>query len=167
MRTRRKIRVVATGYLFSHLFSMSITSICYATNLPDAKSIPKPILLLGLYCNSSKIVMKKGFELDPSAPPWYATGATEQNISKLMKLIDINDSGYTKAIADGAITSHEANFIKYSATHETELWLKNIRNSCTRYLGNSTEYDNCLKDNNSEIYKCYRQVKDLINITKK
>lgn len=161
-----RVFIFSLSISFLYLFLCYLSLLAYATELPDAKSIPKPILMLGLYCNSAKIVMKKRFDLDPTAPPWYAVGRKKEEIDGLFKIVDMNDSGYAKSVNDTALTRDEANFIKFTATHEATLWLKNIYVSCSIYPDNSYEYDTCLQDNNSEIYKCYRQLKDQIKSTK-
>ena len=107
--------------------------------------------------------MKKRFDLDPTAPPWHAVDRKKVEIDRILKIVDVNDSGYAKAVNDNALTSHEANFIKFTATHEAETWLKNINASCSRYPDKSDQYDTCLQENKSEIYKCYRQVNDKLS----
>lgn len=126
----------------------------------DAKSIPKPILMLGLFCNSALSILKIQFEANPSAPPWKAVGSRKDMISVLMRNLITDDSAYQKAIRDQALTPGEAQFIKYSAIHESEQWLKNINNSCITPNLSSEDYEACLKETNSEIYKCYRQIID-------
>jgi hypothetical protein len=127
---------------------------------PDAKSIPKPILMLGLYCNSSLSTLKGRFETNPSAPPWRAEGARKDVLLSLMQKLDLNDLGYAKAVKDKAFTAGEAQFVKFTAVHETDQWLNNITKSCSKPEFTAEYYDLCLKEANSEIYKCYRQMND-------
>lgn len=127
---------------------------------PDSKSIPKPMLMLGLYCNSSLSSLKGRFEANPSAPPWRAEGAKKEAILNLMQNLDLNDLGYAKAVKDKALKADEAQFLKFTAVHETEQWLNNIIRSCSNPELTAEDYDMCLKETNSEIYKCYRQIID-------
>lgn len=127
---------------------------------PDAKSIPKPILMLGLFCNSALFAMKSSFETNPAALPWLATGAKVDEIKSLMNKIDATDAPYEKAIRDHAITEDEAKFLKFSALHEAEQWIKNINQSCATPNHAPQVYEACLKETNSEIYKCYRHIID-------
>lgn len=127
---------------------------------PDAKSIPKQILMLGLYCNSSLSTLKGRFEANPSAPPWRAEGVRKDALLSLMQKLDLNDMGFLKAVKDKAFTAGEAQFIKFTAVHETDQWLNNISKSCVKPEFTAEDYDLCLKEANSEIYKCYRQMND-------
>jgi hypothetical protein len=132
----------------------------WAAEEPDSKSIPKPVLMLGLYCNSAMSTLKGRFEANPSAPPWRAEGARKDVIFNLMQKLDLNDLGFAKAVKDKAFTAAEAQFVKFSAVHETDQWLGNIARTCSKPEFTAEEYDLCLKEANSEIYKCYRQIND-------
>lgn len=127
---------------------------------PDAKSIPKPILMLGLFCNSALSALKTPFEANPAAPPWQATGSKLESLKILMNKLDTTDAAYEKSIRDKAITTEEAKFIKFSAVHESGQWLININHSCTRSNLAVQDYESCLKETNTEIYKCYRVMID-------
>jgi hypothetical protein len=127
---------------------------------PDAKSIPKPMLMLGLFCNSALSAMKSSFETNPAAPPWLATGSKLETIKDLMSKLDATDAPYEKAIKDQAITAEEAKFIKFSALHESGQWLINISQSCAAQNLAPQAYETCLKETNSEVYKCYRHIID-------
>ena len=131
---------------------------------PDSKSIPKPILMLGLYCNSAMSTLKGRFEANPSAPPWRAEGPRKVAISGLLQRLDLNDMGYAKAVKDKALTLGEAQFLKFSAVHEADQWLNNITKSCSNPSLTAEEYDLCLKETNSETYKCYRQIIDAAKV---
>lgn len=145
------------------MLTLAITSrICapaMATE-PDTKSIPKPILMLGLFCNSTLGALKTKFEANPSAPPWRSMGSKQEAIRALLQKLDTSDAAYEKAVRDQAITPGEAKFIKFSAVHEAEQWLNNINQSCASPDLPSADYESCLKETNSEIYKCYHQVID-------
>jgi hypothetical protein len=127
---------------------------------PDSKTIPKPILMLGLYCNSAMSTLKGRFEANPSAPPWRAEGAHRNAILVLLQKLDLNDNGFTKAVKDKALTAEEANFLKFSAVHEADQWVNNISKTCSISGLSPEDYDLCLKETNSEVYKCYRQIMD-------
>jgi hypothetical protein len=152
-RNFTKVMIIWLLYFITLQFS------CFAQE-PDSKSIPKPVLMLGLYCNSAMSTLKGRYEANPSAPPWRAEGAKKDVILGLMQKLDLNDLGYAKAVKDKALTASEAQFIKFSAVHETEQWLGNITKSCSRPEFTAEHYDPCLKEANSEIYKCYRQIND-------
>jgi hypothetical protein len=148
-------RFVACGFFYLSILHYS----CFG-EVPDAKSIPKPILMLGLYCNSAMSTLKGRFEANPSAPPWLADGARKEAISSLMQKLDLDDSGLAKAVKDKAFTAAEAQFLKFSAVHEADQWLNNINKTCVNTDFSAGSYDLCLKETNSEIYKCYRQMND-------
>lgn len=131
-----------------------------AANEPDAKTIPKSILMLGLYCNSANATLKQRFEAMPADLPWRAEGKKKEAIQTLMDKLDPNGLGYAKAVRDRALTQEEANFLKFTAIHETDQWFNNINISCKRHVSSEDEYEACLKEANSEIYKCYRQIID-------
>jgi len=127
---------------------------------PDSKTIPKSILMLGLYCNSANSTLKERFESNPINLPWRAEGKKKDVIQNIMEKLDFNDLGYAKAVRDKAITQEEANFIKFVAIHEADQWYSNINLSCKNHLSSENDYEACLKEANSEIYKCYRQIID-------
>ena len=142
--------------------TFTLSTCTYAVaDLTDAKSIPKPILMMGLYCNSALSALKNQFEADPTAIPWKAVaGKKQEAIRYLLQKLDTSDGSYDKAIRDRALSPEEARFIKFSAVHESMQWLNNIRLSCVSADPQSTDYEACLKESNSEIYKCYRQIID-------
>jgi hypothetical protein len=153
------VKIVSVFISYFFLFQFS----CVAEE-PDSKSIPKPILMLGLYCNSAMSTLKGRFESNPSAPPWLAEGPRKDAILGLLQKLDFNDMGYAKAVKDKALTPAEAQFLKFSAVHEADQWLNNITKSCSSPSLTTEEYDLCLKETNSETYKCYRQIIDAAKI---
>lgn len=155
-----RVVIIYLSFFTTHLFTC-------AAEEPDAKSIPKPILMLGLYCNSANSTLKGRFEANPTAPPWRAEGPKKEAILNLMQKLDLNDLGYAKAVKDKALTADEAQFLKFTAVHESDQWLKNVIKSCSDPALTAEEYDLCLKDSNSEIYKCYRQIIDAAQIITK
>ena len=134
---------------------------------PDAKTIPKSILMLGLYCNSANSSLKERFDANPTNLPWRAEGKKREVIQSIMLKLDLMDLGYAKAVKDKAITQEEANFIKFTAVHEAVQWYQNIHLSCKDHLSSENDYEACLKEANSEIYKCYRQIIDAAIVTMK
>jgi hypothetical protein len=148
-----------TAIIICFIYFVPLQFSCTAEE-PDAKSIPKPILMLGLYCNSAMSTLKGRFEANPSAPPWRAEGARKDIILSLMQKLDLKDLGFVKAVKDKAFTAAEAQFVKFSAVHEADQWLGNITHTCSNPEFTAKEYDLCLQDANSEIYKCYRQIND-------
>jgi hypothetical protein len=129
---------------------------------PNSKDIPKPVLMLGLFCNSALVAIKGQYLANPRALPWKADGAAEKKITELLGKLDPNNSGYAKAVKDGALTQDEANFLNYNASHEAVDWVKNVRYICAATATLGGEYEQCLKEVNSEIFKCYRQIMDQV-----
>ena len=140
---------------------------CLAAEEPDAKSIPKPILMLALYCNTAMASLKERFEKNPLALPWRADDKKKAAIFDIMKTLDMNDLGYTKAVRDEAITANEAQFLKLSAIHEASQWMNNISHACSSPNLSNDDYEACLKESNSEIYKCYSQIIDRARVWNK
>ncbi len=129
---------------------------------PNAKDIPKPVLMLGLFCNSALVAIKGEYLANPHALPWKADGVAEKKITELLSKLDPNNSGYVKSVKDGALTQAEANFLNFNASHEAVDWVKNVRHICANFAAESGEYEQCLKEVNSEIFKCYRQIMDQV-----
>lgn len=130
---------------------------------PDAKSIPKPILMLGMYCNSSGIEMKNHYDINHMSLPWIAYGPKEKAFNSVFASLDFQGWGYTKSIKDKALTQNEIKFLVLTAKQETAVWLTAITNSCTKLHG-TEDYESCLKGINTEVYKCYQQLIDKVNI---
>jgi hypothetical protein len=166
MRTLFSKRNFITALIVYLCYFLPLQFPCSAEE-PDSKSIPKPILMLGLYCNSAMSTLKGRFKSNPSAPPWRAEGASKDAILGLLQKLDLNDLGYAKAVKDKALTPGEAQFLKFSAVHEADHWLNNITKSCANPSLTAEEYDLCLKETNSETYKCYRQIIDAAKIITK
>lgn len=152
-----KLNILMLTFILT--FGLSVAADALADE-PDSKSIPKSILMLGLYCNSANSTLKERFENNPTNLPWRAEGKKKGAIHGLMDKLDLNDLGYAKAVRDKAITQEEANFIKFLAIHEANQWLVNINVNCNNHLSSENAYEACLKEANSEIYKCYRQIID-------
>ncbi len=129
---------------------------------PNAKDIPKPVLMLGLFCNSALVAMKAQYLANPRALPWKADGVTEKKISELFNKLDPSNSGYIKSVKDKALTEGEANFLNFNASHEATAWVKNVNRICANPSMGSVEYEQCLKEVNTEIFKCYRQIMDQV-----
>lgn len=164
MRDQKVLSINKCSGMLAGLFVIValITSAPAIAQEADAKSIPKPILMLGLFCNSALSSLKTHFEVQPGAPPWLATGSKLESIKILMNKLDTTDGPYEKAIRDHAISADEAKFIKFSAIHESEQWLINITSSCVSTNLSTQDYEACLKETNSEVYKCYRIIIDAV-----
>jgi hypothetical protein len=163
MRTIFSKRNFVTALIVYLCYFLPLQFSCSAEE-PDSKSIPKPILMLGLYCNTAMSTLKGRFEANPSAPPWRAEGPRKEAIFGLLQKLDLNDLGYAKAVKDKALTPAEAQFLKFAAVHEANQWLNNITKSCSNLTFTADEYDLCLKETNSETYKCYRQIIDAAKV---
>ncbi len=153
-------RIFLRKFIIIYFAFFSSISPCLAAEEPDAKSIPKPILMLALYCNTAMASLKERFEKNPLALPWRADGKKKAAIFNIMQRLDLNDTGYTKAVRDEALTANEAHFLKLSAVHEASQWIVNISHACTKPDISTDDYETCLKESNSEIYKCYSQIID-------
>ena len=129
---------------------------------PSAKDIPKPVLMLGLFCNSALVAIKGQYLANPRTLPWRADATTEKKITELLNKLDASDGGYVKSVKDGALTEGEAKFLKFKATHEAVDWAKNINRICNGPADHGGAYELCLKEVNSEIFKCYRQIMDQV-----
>lgn len=129
---------------------------------PSAKGIPKPVLMLGLFCNSALVAIKGQYLANPRALPWRADGAREKKITELLNKLDASHGGYVKSVKDGALTEGEAKFLHFNATHEAVDWAKNINRICNQHADEGGAYELCLKEVNSEIFKCYRQIMDQV-----
>ena len=129
---------------------------------PNAKDIPKSVLMLGLFCNSALVAIKGQYLTNPRALPWRADGVREKKITELLNKLDPSDAGYVKSVKDGALTEGEARFLKFNATHEAVDWVKNINRICNAPADNGGGGEMCLKEVNSEIFKCYRQIMDQV-----
>ncbi len=160
-------RIFSRQFMIVYLaFFVSIAP-SLATEEPDTKSIPKPILMLALYCNTAMASLKERFEKNPLALPWRAEGKKKTAIFEIMQKLDLNDTGYTKAVKDQAITANEAQFLKLSAVHEAGQWMTNISHACASPNLSNDDYEACLKESNSEIYKCYSQIIDQVRVWRK
>lgn len=131
-------------------------------SVPNAKDIPKPVLMLGLFCNSALVAIKGQYLANPRALPWKADGDAEKKIAELLSMLDPNNSGYVKSVKDGALTQAEASFLNFNASHEAVDWVKNVNRICSDPAIHGGEYELCLKEVNSEIFKCYRQIMDQV-----
>lgn len=97
---------------------------------PDAKSIPKAILMLGLYCNAANIVLKPLYERSPLAPPWNAQGKRAEAFAKVFSGLDFQYWGNGKAIKDKALTQNEVTFLNLTAQKEAKIWGEHATPQC-------------------------------------
>lgn len=128
----------------------------------DAKSIPKPILMLALYCHSAIEEMRVAY----TQKRGDADIAKDQTVTALMSAFDRNrtelDGIYAKAIGDQAITPNEGKFLDLTARKDAILWVKFSGEKCvgTLFDGGAPKDEQCLRDINSEVFKCYQIVND-------
>lgn len=123
----------------------------------DAKTIPKSILMLGMYCNSASIEMKNHFDTNNMSIPWIAYGPKAVALPSVFTGLDFQGWGYAKSIKDKALTQNEILFLVLTAKKDTAIWLDAAVNTCGKVYG-SDDYEPCLKGINSEVYKCYLQI---------
>lgn len=124
---------------------------------PDAKSIPKPILMLGLYCNAANIVLKPFYERAPLAPPWRAQGKRAEAFNKVFSGLDFQHWGNAKAIKDKALTEREVMFLILTAQKEAKIWGEHASPQCG-LLREADQIEGCLRNLNSEVFKCFQQL---------
>lgn len=129
---------------------------------PDAKSIPKAILMLGLYCNAANIVLKLFYERSPLAPPWRAQGRRAHAFQKVFSGLDFQYWGNAKAIRDKALSEREVTFLILTAQKEAKIWGEHATPQCG-FLSEAGEIDACLRNLNSEVYKCFQQLDSQVN----
>ena len=126
---------------------------------PDAKSVPKAILMLGLYCNAANTVLKLIYEKNPSLTPWRATGKREKAFTELFSKVDFNRNGNAKAVRDKALTENEVKFLDLTAQKEAANWGLAAHEKCG-FEPDPDRLEICLRNLNSEIYKCHQQLND-------
>ena len=129
--------------------------------VPDAKSIPKAILMLGLYCNAANIVLKPYYERAPLAPPWRAQGKRAEAFQKIFSGLDFQYWGNAKAIKDKALTEREVTFLILTAQKEARIWGEHATQQCG-LLHEEDEIEACLRNLNSEVFKCFKQLDDQV-----
>jgi hypothetical protein len=127
----------------------------------DAKSIPKAILMLGLYCNAANIVLKPFYERAPLAPPWNAQGNRAQAFTKVFSGLDFQYWGNAKAIKDKALTQGEVTFLNLTAQKEAKIWGEHATPQCG-FLHETDQIEICLRNLNSEVFKCFKQLDDQV-----
>ena len=109
----------------------------------DAKSIPKAILMLGLYCNAANIVLKPFYERAPLAPPWNAKGKRADAFAKVFSGLDFNYGGNAKTLKDKALTQGEVTFLNLTAQREAKIWGEQATPQCG-FLHDEGEIETCL-----------------------
>ena len=140
--------------------SFNLVSIATAGE-PDAKSIPKAILMLGLYCNAANIVLKPFYERAPLAPPWNAQGKRAEAFTKVFSGLDFNYGGNAKTLKDKALTQSEVTFLNLTAQKEAKIWGEHATPQCG-FLHDEGEIETCLRNLNSEVFKCFKQLDDQV-----
>jgi hypothetical protein len=130
---------------------------------PDAKSIPKAILMLGLYCNAANIVLKPFYERAPLAPPWRAQGKRADAFQKVFSGLDFQYWGNAKAIKDKALSEREVTYLILTAQKEAKIWGEHATPQCG-FLQEADEIEVCLRNLNSEVYKCFQQLDSQVKV---
>ena len=128
----------------------------------DAKSVPKPILMLGLYCNAANIELKSFYERAPAAPPWNAQGLRAEAFVKAFSQLDFQGWGNAKAVRDKALTQNEVSFLNLTARKEAKIWGEHAAPKCG-FLKDPQEIEACLRALNSEVFKCFQQLNDRVH----
>ena len=126
---------------------------------PDAKSIPKSILMLGLYCNTADTVLKLDFEKNPALTPWRAVDKRQNYFTQFFASLDFNRNGINKAVRDKALTENEAKFLEMTAQKDAANWALRVHEICETEF-NHDRLEICLRNLNSEVFKCYQQMND-------
>lgn len=128
----------------------------------DARSIPKPILMLALYCHSAIEEMRVAYTRRHS----NVDVSKDQIFQAFMGVFDKNraelDGMYAKSVNDAAITANEGKFLDLTARKDTVLWVKFSGEKCAGPLfdGGAPKDEQCLRDINSEVFKCYQIVNE-------
>lgn len=118
--------------------------------------------MLGLYCNAANIVLKPLYERAPLAPPWNAKGRRAEAFNKVFSGLDFQYWGNAKSIKDKALTEREVTFLILTAQKEAKIWGEHATPQCG-LLQELGDIDACLRNLNSEVYKCFQQLNDQVN----
>lgn len=151
---------VSPSLIIAFCLSATIAHLARAEE-PDAKSIPKPILMLGLYCNAANIVLKPYYERTPLAPPWNASGKRAEAFTKVFSALDFQYWGNAKAIKDKALSEREVTFLHLTAEREAKIWGDHATSQCG-LLYEREESEACLRNLNSEVFKCFQQLNNQV-----
>jgi hypothetical protein len=117
--------------------------------------------MLGLYCNAANIALKPFYERAPLAPPWNAQGKRAEAFTKIFSALDFNYGGNAKAIKDKALTQSEVTFLNLTAQKEAKIWGEHAPPQCG-FLHDEGEIETCLRNLNSEVFKCFQQLDDQV-----
>ena len=131
----------------------------------SAKNIPKPILMLVLYCHAALDTLQG--EVEKSPPSGALTPQKQQAVGRAFQLNKLELGILTpetklfqlfhKSVEDKAITAGEAQFLEKTARKDATLWFVLAKEKCKReiFISLSEEEDSCLKNLNSEMHKCF------------
>jgi hypothetical protein len=128
----------------------------------DAKSIPKPILMLALYCHSAIEEMRLAYTRGHS----NVEISKDQIVASFLGVFDKNrielGGMCAKAVNDAAITPNEGKFLDLTARKDAILWVKFSGEKCagTLFDGAAPKDEQCLRNINSEVFKCYQLVNE-------
>lgn len=145
----------------------------------SAKAIAKPILMLMLYCHSAFDTLYTEYEKDQKTDP-ILTQVSDYRAFSTTFQVNRNELGgynaekgmfsvYVKSITDGAISYGEAKFLDLTARKDALLWVNLAKGTCKKhpFFRITTEDDECLRNINSEIFKCYQGFNQRAQIFKK
>jgi len=131
----------------------------------SAKNIPKPILMLVLYCHAALDTLQG--EVEKSPPSVALTPQKQQAVGRAFQLNKLELGILTpetklfqlfhKSVEDKAITAGEAQFLEKTARKDATFWFVLAKEKCKKeiFLSLSEEENNCLKNLNSEMHKCF------------
>lgn len=145
----------------------------------SAKTIAKPILMLMLYCHSAFDTLYTEYEKDQKTDPVLAQVGDYRAFTTTFQ-VNRNELGaynaekgmfsiYVKSVTDGAISYGEAKFLDLTARKDAQLWINLAKNTCKKhpFFSIATEDDECLRNINSEIFKCYQGFNQRAQVLKK
>jgi hypothetical protein len=131
----------------------------------SAKNIPKPILMLMLYCHAGINTLQGEYEKTLPSP--VTTEKKQRAITQAFEINKVELGGinpesqlfavFHKSVADKAITTGEAQFLEKTAEKDALLWFSLTKEKCKKdiFLPLTEEEGECLRNINSEMYKCF------------
>jgi len=131
----------------------------------SAKNIPKPILMLMLYCHAALDTLQG--EVEKTPPSGALPPQKQQAIGQAFQINKVELGSLTpetklfqlfhKSVEDKAITAGEAQFLEKTARKDAVLWFGFAKEKCKKEIFSplTEEEDDCLKKLNSEMHKCF------------
>lgn len=145
----------------------------------SAKTIAKPILMLMLYCHSAFDTLYSEYEKDQKTDPILEKLSDYRALTTAFQVNRTELGGYNaekgmfsiyvKSVTDGAISYGEAKFLDLTARKDALLWVNLAKGTCKKhpFFRITTEDDECLRNINSEIFKCYQGFNQRAQLFKK